>query len=189
MSSPRLATVVALVALGVLACGEPRGDRVLVIDLLRQSQFAEKRPPGGAFDLVDHQCGSESHASLAVPVASRVIWSVKLPDRAVLSTEVAVDGPPGAWSAFRVGISDDRVYEQLEMRRVAAETCGDAWTPIEVDLGRYSGWKFSLFYRPRTRTWRLVLGVNVESGAPTRAFWGRLRIEADTAAAKRFYRR
>ena len=185
----RDAALVALVAVAILGCDQPGNERVAVIDLLRQAQSAEKRPLQGTFELVDHQCGAESHASLAVPATSRVIWSIKLPDRAVLATEVAVEGPPGASVVFRVGVSDDRIYEQIDMRTVAADACENGWTPVTIDLGRYSGWKFSLFYRPRNKTWRLVLAVNSEGGAPTRAFWGRARIETDTAAAKRFYRR
>ena len=185
----RCPPVVALAGLALLGCDAPRADRIAVTDLMRQSQSAEKRPLGGTFELLEHECGTESHPSLAVPAASRVIWSLKLPDRAVLATEVALEGSPGASATFRVGISDDRVYEQLGARAVSADACGHGWTPIEIDLGPYSGWKFSLFYQPRNRTWRLVLGTTPESGAPTRAFWGRLRIETDTAAAKRFYRR
>lgn len=185
----RCALFAALAGLSLLACEQPGADRIAVIDLMRQWQSAEKRPLGGTFELLEHRCGTESHASLAVPAASRVIWSLKFPDRAVLATEVALEGSPGASAAFRVGISDDRIYEQLDVRAVSADACGHGWTPIEIDLGPYSGRKFSLFYRPRNRTWRLVLGTLPESGTPTRAFWGRLRIVTDTAAAKRFYRR
>jgi hypothetical protein len=185
----RRVLLAALAGLALLACHEPRGDRVAVIDLLRQSPSAEKRPLAGTFDLVEHQCGSVSRPSLDVPAASRVTWSLKLPDRAVLTTEVALEGPQGASAVFRVGISDDRFYKELEVRAVSADACGSTWTPIQVDLGAYSGLKFSLFYRPRHRTWRLVLGVLPETGAPSRALWGRPRIETDAGAAKRFYRR
>jgi hypothetical protein len=181
--------IIACAALGLAACDRTPSDRMVVIDLLRQTAAAEKRPLGGTFEVVEHRCGDESRPSLSVPVASRVTWSTRFPDRAVLLADAALSGPPGASATFRVGISDDRIYEQLASHTVVADACGPTWMSLEIDLRRYSGWQFSLFYRPRNRTWRIVFGVNAEQGAPERAFWGRPRVESDAAAAKRFYRR
>jgi hypothetical protein len=187
--TPRLAAaLLASIALALQGCHAPAGERLVLIDLLRQPH-AEKRPIGGTFELVDHECGAERFASLAVPPASRVTWSLRLPDRAVLSSAMALEGALGASAVFRVGISDGRIYETLQMHTISSGACRQAWTPLSIELGRYSGWKFSLFYRPRKQTWQLILGVNPVSGESTKALWARPRIETDTAAAKRFYER
>lgn len=187
----RLVTdIVALaVPLSILGCDRQMDHRVRAIDLLKQLGNAEKRPVNGVFELVAHGCGDGRHLSLAVPASSRLTWSTKFPDGGVFTSRVAVAGPPGASALFRVGVSDDRVYEQLETRTVTTDECRRAWTPIEVNLKQYTGWKFSIFYQPRRRTWRLVLGVNAGSVAPDRAYWGAPQIEADIDAAKRFHRR
>jgi hypothetical protein len=107
----------------------------------------------------------------------------------VLHTAVAVEGAPGSAVTFRVGISDDRIYEPLASIDVAADACGKGWTPLAVDLSRYAGRKFSLFYQPNGRQWRLVLGTNRRGGGPDRAYWARPAIETDTGAAKDYFTR
>ena len=181
------ATLAFALPLFVLGCDRELQPRIRAVDLLKQLVHAEKRPVDGTFELVDHGCGATRHPSLAVPAPSRLTWSTKFPDGAVFTSGAAVDGPPGASAVFRVGVSDDRIYEQLETRTVTADECGRAWTPIVVNLQQYTGWRFSLFYQPRGRTWRLVLGVNAGSVAPTRAYWAVPQIEADLDAVKRFY--
>jgi hypothetical protein len=178
----------ALVAL-TGGCGASPGERVRVIDLLRQLPSAERRPVSGRFEIVDHTCDARSLTSLAVPATSRVIWTLKLPARAVFNVHAAVDGPPGASALFRIGVSDDRIYEQLATQTVTADECGLAWVPISVNLGGYGGWKFSIFYQPGGRTWRLVLGVNQGDSAADRAYWALPGIDTDAGAARGFYTR
>lgn len=187
----RLAACCAIfaAALSLPGCARDEGARVPAIDLLKQVGNAEKRPVHGAFEVEDYSCGDVGHVSLVVPGSSRVIWRTKFPDGARFTSRVAVEGPPGASALFRVGVSDDRIYEQLETRMVTVDECGRAWTPIEVDLRQYSGWKFSIFYQPGRRTWRLVLGVNAGEIAPERAYWGVPQIDAGIDAVRRFYRR
>jgi hypothetical protein len=171
------------------ACGAPPGPRLRAIDLLKQFGNAETRPVSGRFDVEERACGGRSQPSLAVPPTSRVTWPLRLPDRAVFTTHIAVDGLAGASAIFRVGISDNRVYEPLAEHTISAEDCDRGWAPIEVDLGRYSGWKFSIFYQPGRREWRLVLGVTAATGAAERAYWALPGIDTDARAAQRLYRR
>jgi hypothetical protein len=171
------------------ACSSSHGERVRVIDLLRQISTAETRPVSGRFEVTEHLCGDQPRASVAVPANSRVTWAVMLPDRAVVVTGAALTGPSGARAAFRVGVSDERIYEPLWLQAVSADACGRGWTPIEVDLGKYSGRKFSIFYRPSAKTWRIVLGVDVEAGNPERAHWAVPGIYTDISGAARFHRR
>jgi hypothetical protein len=182
-----LATLAVFMVLG--GCEPERGPRLRVIDLLKQFGNAETRPVSGEFDVEEYVCAGVSHASLAVPSNSRVIWPLRLPERAVLATHAAIEGPPGSSALFRVGISDHRIYEPLATRTVTSDDCGRGWMPIDVDLSLYSGWKLSIFYQPGRREWRLVLGVTMESGAPSRAYWALPGIDTDAGAARRFYRR
>lgn len=181
-------TFACALPLFVIGCDREPEPRIRAVDLLKQLGHAEKRPVNGTFELVDQGCGGVRRPSLAVPASSRLTWSTKFPDGAVFTSGAAVVGPPGASAVFRVGVSDDRIYEQLETRTVTADDCGRAWTAIVVNLQQYTGWRFSLFYQPRGRTWHLVLGVNAGSVAPTRAYWGMPQVEAELDAVKRFYR-
>lgn len=179
-------------ALGIIAmgaCDRPRGEQVRVIELMDRLSMAETRPVAGAFDIREVTCGNTQRPSLAVPPSSRAIWSTLLPSRAVLTAGLAVDGPPGSAVLFRVGISDDRVYEGLASITVRADDCGQGWTPVSVDLGDYSGVKFSLFYQPNNRRWRIVLATNIEAGAAVRAYWAQPGISSDASAAHEYVNR
>lgn len=172
---------IAIVAIG--ACDRPRGEEVRVIDLMERLSTAETRPTGEPFEIRDMTCGGSARPSLAVPPSSRAIWPTLLPSRAVLTAGLAVEGPPGSAVLFRVGVSDDRVYEGLASITVRADDCHEGWTPVSLDLGDYSGLKFSLFYQPNWRTWRVVLATNIEEGAVVRAYWAQPGISSDAAAA------
>jgi hypothetical protein len=190
MPRARLLAIFSLSAAIVAAgCSRPPGERLRVIDLLEHEASAEKRPAGGAFEIREYQCGGVSRTALAVPAGSRVIWPTMLPARGVLAAGAAVEGEPGASVTFRVGISDDRVYEGLQSIQVSADDCGRAWVPVSVDLGRYGGVKLSIFYQPNRRTWRLVLATNVEQGRVDRAYWARPVVESDAAAAREYLTR
>jgi hypothetical protein len=177
------------IAMAISACDRPRGEQVRVIDLMERFSAAETRPAGGRFEIRDMTCGGSARPSLAVPSSSRAIWTTLLPSRAVFTAGLAVEGPPGSAVLFRVGISDDRVYEGLASIRVRADDCGTGWTPVSLDLGDYSGMKFSLFYQPNHRTWRIVLATNIEEGAVVRAYWAQPGISSDTAAAHDYVNR
>ena len=175
------------IALG--ACDRARGEQVRIIDLMERLSMAETRPVGGPFETRLVTCGNRTRPSLAVPPSSRAIWSTLLPSRAVLTAGLGVEGPPGSAVLFRVGISDDRLYEGLASITVRADDCGDGWTPVSVDLGAYSGVKFSLFYQPNQRNWRIVLATNIEEGAVVRAYWAQPGISSDAAAAHDYVNR
>lgn len=187
----RRESLAAVAVAGVLAaaCGPTPTERLRVVDLLEHEAAAEKRPAGGSFEIGEHTCGGVSRTTLSTPPESRVIWQLALPARGVLTSGAAVEGEPGAIVTFRVGISDDRIYDALHSVDVTADACGRAWVPIAVDLGRYSGFQFSIFYRPDRKEWRLVLGTNAGGGQAVRAHWARPAIESDSGAAKAYLAR
>ena len=170
------------------ACGVPRDPQVRVIDLLKTG-IAEQRPIKAEFHLDEHTFGTDTRATLVVPPDSRAIWQMELPRRATLNTSVGVTGAAESDAAtFRIGISDERVYEPLLERTVTVGDCARGWIPLSADLSRYAGWQWSLFYRPDGRQWRIVLAVSRVGGAPDKAFWAAPGIDTDRAAARRFAR-
>jgi hypothetical protein len=161
---------------------------IRTIDLIRQFAHAETRPLAGSFQIAEHTFGGRAHTSLVVPVPSRVIWVTTLPERAWLHVAVAV-APQAAGPAvvtFRIGISDDRIYDRLIERTISsAGTTSGGWTDLAADLSLYAGRKLSLFYRPHGRKWRVVFSSDRNEGAAA-AVWGAPGIDTDSAAARRF---
>ncbi len=135
------------------------------IDLLRELPRAARAPAGEAARLISvevvEQDGSPRPA-LVMRATSRVIWTVQMREAASLRAFVArlPGGDPAAELVVRIGVSDERVYEDYFRERLAAPA-GDIpeWQPLAIDLSLYSGRKWSLFYRPAWRTWSLVLNV------------------------------
>lgn len=104
---------------------------------------------------------------LLMPAPSRVTWPVRFAERVELDAALALT-PGGAGApagvTLRIGLSDDRWYnEVLRVRIDPAADGAETWRPIHVDLTPFSGWKWSLFYRPSRIAWKLI--VNAE-GAP-----------------------
>ena len=183
--------LLALFAIGAVtaACARhPPETPVRVVDLLKQIGHAETRPLGASIQIGEHTFDGRSRASLVVPVPSRITLTQALPVRGVLRVDAAVPDDAGpAVVLFRIGISDDRVYEALVERQIASgDSSRQGWTPMSVDLSGYAGRKFSLFYRPDNRRWRIVFGVYAVSGASGSVYWGAPGIDTDVDAAKRY---
>jgi hypothetical protein len=168
----------------VVACRHDTGRSVPVIDLLRELDRAEKRPPHG-FALAAHAAADRVRPAIVVPVPSRLTIPLRLPEHGMLHASVTLEGPePSAAVRFRVGISDDRIYEGLGEILVRGDQRG--WMDLRADLSPYAGFKWSLFYRPNRIVWRLVLATDAVAGGPARGVWGTPEIVADEASAKRF---
>jgi hypothetical protein len=187
MRSPAAAALALMAALGVIVCGSHASSpRIDVIDLVRAFDEAEKRPPLPASEVGHYGRGGVWRAAILAPAPARLIWTLRLPARAALRAQLGVrpNGPGEATLDFRVGVSDDRIYEALAHTRVASAQ--DGWTPIVVDLSRYAGRKWSLFYRPDTHPWRLVLSVDAITSAGATAVWGEPVVSTDADAARTF---
>lgn len=154
------------------------------MDLLRELDRAEKRPPDG-FALAPYDKDGDIRAAIVAPVPSRLTVPLPLPRHGSLRVAVALAGTnPAAGVRFRIGVSDHRIYEGLDEITIAGDRRG--WTDMRVDLSAYAGWKWSLFYRPERVTWRLVLATDPAGPAETRAVWGTPQIVADSASAKEY---
>jgi hypothetical protein len=183
---------VALLLCVSLACGSRGEPSIQVLDLVGDLQRAEKRPSAAAFQVTEHTLASVRHATIDTSAPSRIIYTTKFPPRGVLRTDVAVlsanESGGGGTVRFRIGISDRRVYEPLAERLVTvAETVRAGWTHLAVDLSRYGGWQWSLFYRPGRHAWQLILNADQVEGQ-TRALWGAPAVETDQRSARAWRR-
>jgi len=158
--------IVLIAAAAICACGGGNRTLVPITNLLDTLDQAERRPLGATFDLATVTLSGETHRAVATPGGSRITWELHLPDRAVLQVLVALKEE--AWTIegdgvlFRVGIAEGRTHEDLLTRVVNPYGQPDdrKWIPLTVDLGAYSGFKWSLFYHPRGLLWRIVLNTN-----------------------------
>ena len=119
------------------------------------------------------------------------MFVLPVPRRSTFTARVAIDGgldgmPPQPLR-FRVGVSDDRIYEQLaEVLLTPGSHTG--WTDLRTSLSAYAGWQWSLFYRPERQAWRLVLSTDAPAGAG-RGVWGAAGIDGDRSAAREYIAR
>ena len=157
------------------------------MDLVRDFRDAEARPSRAAFDVADVEVAGQSEPAIRTSAPSRLIYVLPVPRRSTFAARVALepgsDGAPPQPLRFRVGVSDDRIYEQLASA-VLTPGVQTGWTDLRASLSAYAGWQWSIFYRPERRRWRLVLSTDAISGVPGRGVWGALRIDGDRAAAR-----
>ena len=149
------------------------------------SDAAVKRPVSDRRDLFvlqDVELAGQPKRALIVPQPSRVTWQVKLPARAVLTGDAGLlPSPRGAAagsSRLFIGISNGRFFNGLldaNLPGASAES-GSAWLPIRIDLARYGGWQWSIFYRPWEITWDVIFNVNGQG--PAAVALGNLAIES-----------
>jgi hypothetical protein len=151
------------------------------VDLLRSFESADKRPRGAVFATAIVTLGGETQPALDVPAMSRVVWTSRMPDHAVLRTALGVPtqmaAPKGAKALFRIGIADERTYEGLLSREVDLGSTTRGWEEVSIDLSKYGGFKWSLFYRPREKTWQIIFNTTISRlrrsvDATDRLFWG-----------------
>jgi hypothetical protein len=165
------------------------GPQVVAVDLLRRVSAAERRPAASSFEVVDHLAAGQTLPGIRAEVPSRLTLSLVMPRRAVFRSSVVLTGPAPVAVRFRIGVSDDRIYETLAEVTVQPQATESSWTDIAVDLSAYAGRQWSLFYRPDGRVWRLVLAMDAAAGKPGAAVWGRPRIEASQADARAYVTR
>jgi hypothetical protein len=131
------------------------------IDLIARFDAAEKRAPAGPVTVLRQTIGGSTRQSIVTPAVSRIVWHLTIPKGAELRTAIALD-PATRRDAripvlFRIGIADDRTYEELYSTRLqAGPKTMNAWVDVNIDLRAYAGFQWSLFYRPDGRQWSLI---------------------------------
>ncbi len=179
-----------MVLFAVIAAAHCRRDDGTIvprrIDLLRSFDRAEKRPAGAVFTTAIVTLGGETQPALDVPAMSRIVFASRLPDHAVLRTAVGLPtemaAPGGGRALFRIGIADERTYDGLLSKEIDIGSTPRAWEHVSIDLSDYAGFKWSLFYRPREKTWRVIFNTSItrqgrSADASDRLFWGTPSIE------------
>jgi hypothetical protein len=162
---------VLLIALAAASCRSGNDPPVAFVDLLDALPSAERRaalPVDTAIrvDLVGPR--GDIRPAVVTSTPARVIWSTRLPSGARLDTAVVLaDDGQGLFrgsATARIGISDDRRYEQLASVPLDGTARPRVWQTVSIDLGAYSGWQWSLFYRPWKTTWRVIFSADGEPG-------------------------
>jgi hypothetical protein len=149
--------------LAVACRASPPPESIAVVDFIRELDRAERRP--ASYAAATAMAGGVPLPAITGPAPGRLTWTLAMPRRGQFRAHVAAFGAP---VHVRIGVSDDRVYERVAE---AALQPGAAWTPVGADLSAYAGWKFSLFYRPEGRKWRIVLSADAPAG-PAGVAWG-----------------
>jgi hypothetical protein len=180
---------IVLAALGAIGCQRrDAATRVQRVDLLASVDRAEKRPQGAAVTTTLATLDGDTEPALDVPAISRIIWTARMPDHAVLRTALGAPqlAPAGdARALFRIGISDERTYDGLFAAEIGLGSA-QGWKPVSIDLSKYSGFKWSLFYHPRQKTWKVIFNTTISGlGRPVvrtdRLFWAHPSIEDATS--------
>jgi hypothetical protein len=169
---------------------DPATSHVRAIDLLHEAGRASKRPSDLVFSVGEHTAGGERRPALAGRAPCRIIWTLRFPPRSLVQTLVAIvpAQDQSATVAFRVGVSDERLYDALAERRVSvAAGQPPQWLPLTVDLSLYAGRKWSLFFRPDSHPWRLVFNADLLAGQAV-ALWGSPGVDTDVSGARAWTR-
>jgi hypothetical protein len=147
------------------ACGSPSSPKT--IDLVAALSTAERRAlhdPDAAIRSEFLQVGANRLPAIVTEAPARIIFPVRMPAPARFLARVALQ-PESSGATVRVGIADDRSYDELVRLALAHQPNGaTAWQSVDVDLAAYSGWRWSLFYHPARRTWKLVLNADATPG-------------------------
>jgi hypothetical protein len=172
---------IAVLVLGSSCCaGNPPPP---YIDLLREMPAAERRavlPVDEAIRVDVAGAGGDLRPAIVMTAPARLTWSLRFPAGAHLRTAVALvadaRGSVGAGATARIGLSDGRSYDPVLTMKLEPPASGaSAWHPIDLDLRAYSGWQWSVFYRPSAITWLMNLSVDATPGGSVA--WARPTIQ------------
>lgn len=168
-------------------CGRREPPTFMALDLIETLPQAERRgatAPGAPTALA--ALGNDVRPAIVVGMPSRITWRrVRFPKRTVLKTAVGTRTAGPAQVVFRIGISDDRTYEELVRQVIDART--SRWTDVQVDLSRYAGWQWSVFYHPDRRCWNVIFNVATLAPVPdVVGFWAQPALYTAPGAGRDF---
>ena len=176
-SDPRRGGVRAIafsaIALALLATTGGCGSAAASIDLAAALPSAERRalgPPDVAIHATTISNDGPNRTAIVMAAPARVLFPVNMPVHARFHTAVGLEPGSGAGATVRVGIAGTRSYDEL-LRIPLTPGARDKtdWHAVDLDLGEYSGWQWSVFYRPQTLTWKFVFNADASPGG--RVLW------------------
>ncbi|HJR58787.1 MAG TPA: hypothetical protein VJ813_05305 [Vicinamibacterales bacterium] len=153
------AALAAVVAVLVIAAGWwlfSRRTAAPPMPLIPLFASAEKRPPGGTFEVIEADVNGEKKQAIYTVPTSRLIYRIRIPEDAWL--KVAVATKPESWTQegngvlFRVGVSDGRTYDPMFSQHVNPfGNAGDRkWIQVWVDLSAYASEEVELIFNTNT---------------------------------------
>ena len=173
-------------------CGRAEPEAIAIVDLAREVRGAETRPSPASFAVADVLVSNAvatrdpNHRAQPPDLHARRAQAkhVRRARRGVERTR---------WCAAAARPVSRRRQRRATLRAACRRAClagrAASWTELRADLSPYAGWQWSVFYRPETRRWRLVLSADAVSGTRTWAAWGVPSIVGDRAAAREYVER
>jgi len=158
----------------------PAGPADVVADLVEALPTArERRPSAEAFRVVDASLGGVTRRSILVRDPSRLVYSVRVPDRATLLVSLGI--AESAWTTegdgvlFRILVAGpDRDQQEVVHRVVSPFTtpADRGWQDVEVSLAPYAGRTIDVFFNTNAS----LPGQDDRRG--DEALWGAPRVVA-----------
>jgi hypothetical protein len=149
--------------LSLLAAACARDRAATTTDLLPLVGTAERRAGGNVEDAIRIAAPpGEREPALLLRAPARLTFTLQFPAHARLTTTASLLSSAEALSTgvtLRVGVSDDRRYDGVFDVEGTHEP-----QPLTIDLSRYGGWQWSLFYRPWETTWKLIINADAKPG-------------------------
>lgn len=151
-------TVLVLLCVGLagwwLFASRPGGLVVSLIDLYPDAEKRSTLDSDEAFAVLDVTLNGETERAILAHASSRLRFlAVTLPEDAWL--HVAIGVQEEAWTSpqsdgvlFRVGVADDRDYEELVSQHLdpASNPGHRRWVQLAIDLSRYGGEQVDLVF-------------------------------------------
>ena len=148
------------------------GAGVTFADLVdRFPNATQRRPNPEAFVVGDVTIGGRTLKSISTVLATRIVWTEKLPANAWLEVSLGLREEawtrPGDGVLFLVGVSHGGKYEELVSLIVNpfANPADRQWYPLLLDLSPYAGQDVEIIFNTRT-------GVEGSNAANDLAVWG-----------------
>jgi hypothetical protein len=143
--------ILVVLVLGIVAWVVFRSkSNNVAVDLIAQFPSAvQKRPTPDIFSIIDATLAGQTKRAIAVDQASRVAWTVTVPDNAALSVSAGIQEKgwtiPGDGVLFRVSINDDELLSV--MINPYGEPKDRQWHDYTFDLSEYAGEKVDVFLK------------------------------------------
>ena len=167
-----VAGIVVLAGLVIWLAFRSESENVVVNFVDDFGQAVEKRPVDANIVVSDVTLAGQSKRSISAPSASRIAWSVTVPENARLLVSLGLREE--AWTTkgdgvvFRVSMNDDEVMNMV------IDPFGDPsfrkWNDFEIDLTEFAGETVNLFLK----TFPSPPGANDSNG--DQPVWGEPRI-------------
>lgn len=157
-----------------------------VIDLVARFPDAEKRTTMPSlhegFNVLDVDILGQTKRCIFAHPHSRIIWKVDIPERAKLTTAVALQmhvwDHNGDGALFRIGVSDGTNYTELFRKYLNPYRREEdrKWSPVELDLSKWGGQHVQVIFN--TEPGEIGNAVN------DACVWGNPRIVASAAESQ-----